>query len=458
MMKTKKRRMEYISFYNHTGLERHFTKMAKKGWLIARISNFYWTYRKIEPKDIHFCVTYYPRASDFDPEVSEEQQTFHDYCAHTGWKLACTWHQMQVFYNEEEDPIPLETDPALEVETLHNACKKNFLPSYVLLLVLSLLMGSNFTARIFEDPIGLLTSASQLLTGFCFLCMAVISVAELATYFFWYRKAKKAAQDGIFVDTPSTKKLQIGIVLLLLTGLALWFLNLIFSDDPIYLWVAVLMFVYVFGLIAAVNGIKQGLKRAKTSRGINKLLTISACFFLSFVMMGGVVWLTMSVTQAELLDRDPAVYTEIPLSVSDLTGADEENYISENRINQTMLLSQQVVYQRKAFPMEESSAVPSLRYTILTVKAPFLYDYCKAKMYDDKDETNDSTWPAGNRMVFRALDAAPWGAEEVFRLYSEEGWWTYTYLLCYKERIIEIRFGWEPTAEQMEIVGQKLNP
>ena len=91
-MNTKKRRLEYYSFYNHTGIERHLTEMALKGWLLESISNFYWTYCRIEPRNIHFCVTYYPRASDFDPEPSEDQQTFHDFCAHTGWKLACTWH------------------------------------------------------------------------------------------------------------------------------------------------------------------------------------------------------------------------------------------------------------------------------------------------------------------------------------------------------------------------------
>ena len=35
-----------------------------------------------------------------------------------------------------------------------------------------------------------------------------------------------------------------------------------------------------------------------------------------------------------------------------------------------------------------------------------------------------------------------------YRLYSEEGWWTYTYLLCYEEIIIQIRFDWEPTANK----------
>ena len=72
-MKTKTRRMEYFSFYNHTGIENHLAEMAQKGWMVESISNFYWTYRKIEPKNIHFSVSYYPRASDFDPGPTEEQ-------------------------------------------------------------------------------------------------------------------------------------------------------------------------------------------------------------------------------------------------------------------------------------------------------------------------------------------------------------------------------------------------
>ena len=189
-MKTKKRRMEYISFYNHTGLEDHFTKMAKKGWLIESISNFYWTYRKIEPKDLHFCVTYYPRASDFDPGPSEEQQTFHDFCAHTGWQLTCTWHQMQVFYNENEDPVPIETDPELELENLHRYAKKTALKTYPLLLLISLLMGVTFIGSIIRDPVYYLASAINLFTGVWFVVAFVYALSELAGYYLWRRRAK----------------------------------------------------------------------------------------------------------------------------------------------------------------------------------------------------------------------------------------------------------------------------
>lgn len=97
--------------------------MAEKGWLLEEMSSYFWTYRRIAPKKIHFFVSYYPKASDFDPEPSEEQKDFQDFCAHTGWVLAGTSAQMQVFYNEREDPVPIETDPELEISTIDRAAK-----------------------------------------------------------------------------------------------------------------------------------------------------------------------------------------------------------------------------------------------------------------------------------------------------------------------------------------------
>ena len=457
-MSNKKRRMEYISFFNHTGLEEHFTKMARKGWLIESISNLYWTYQKIKPQDVHFCVTYYPRASDFDPGPSEEQQTFHDFCAHTGWQLACTWHQMQVFYNDKESPIPLETDAMMEVDTLHKACKKNFLPTYFLLLAVGLLMTAYNIWGLIATPITMLSNSSRLLTGLALLCTLVISVTELTTYFTWYHKAKKCASDGIFVDTPSTEKVQVGIMFVLAAGVVLWLIDLFLADDPIFLWVAILMLTFTFGLIFIVNAIKQGLKKVKAARGLNKFLTITACFVLSFAITGGVAAITIGVNRAGLLNRDPSAYTQAPLTLSDLIDIEKDQYMTENSINQTALVGQQQIHQRKPFDAEGASTAPDLRYTITFVKVPFLYNWCKEQMYYDQDETNSNEWPVGNRMVYKEQDADPWGAKEVYRLYSEEGWWTYTYLLCYEDRIVEIRFDWEPTAEQMEIVSQKMDP
>ena len=457
MMKTQKRRMEFFAFYNHTGIEKHFTKMAKKGWMIESISNFYWTYRKIDPKDIHFSVSYYPRASDFDPEPSEEQQTFHDFCAHTGWQLACTWHQMQVFYNEKESPIPLDTDPVLEVDTLHRACKKNFLPSNYLLFTLGLLFGGYFLAGIYFDPIGHLTNSSRLVSGFAYFCMLLLTSVELVTYFLWLRRSRKAAQDGNFLDTPNTAKFQLCVLILLLIAMIWWFANLFAADDPLMFWIAILMFLYIFATIFLVNGIKQGLKRLKASRGLNRFLTLAACFLLPMIMTGIVVNIFISANRAGVFDRTHTENDTIPLSIADFMDVDMESYVQANGNHETFLLGQMHVNAFPHWDYEGFHKLPDLEYTVTTVKIPTLYNWCKAQIFRDADETNNNI-PEGHRNVYKEVDAAPWGANVVFRIYQEEGWWENKYLLCYEDRIVEIEFDWEPTTDDMSIVNQKLNP
>ena len=69
----KDRKWDFIpfSYYDRTGMERHLEQRAAQGWLLERISNFGWYYRRIQPGKIHFTVTHYLRASQFDPEPTE---------------------------------------------------------------------------------------------------------------------------------------------------------------------------------------------------------------------------------------------------------------------------------------------------------------------------------------------------------------------------------------------------
>ena len=78
-MKDIKRRVELFSLYDRSGMEEHLAKMAEKGWLLEKIGAYLWTYRRIEPKQLTFSVCYFPKASQFDPEPSEAQETFYDF-------------------------------------------------------------------------------------------------------------------------------------------------------------------------------------------------------------------------------------------------------------------------------------------------------------------------------------------------------------------------------------------
>lgn len=137
MLKTKYE-YNFYSFYDHTGMEQHFEKMAAQGWLIEKLG-YFWRYRRIGPQALRFSVVYYSEASEFDPtKPSEGELTFYDFCAQAGWNKAASRAQMNVFYNEDANAVPIETDAALQVETLHQSMKKEQLIAWFLMLALAL--------------------------------------------------------------------------------------------------------------------------------------------------------------------------------------------------------------------------------------------------------------------------------------------------------------------------------
>ena len=90
-MRTWKRRMEFFSFYDHTGMERHLEYMAGKGWILENISSLGWIYRRESPQKVHVTVSYAPKESQIDPEMEEKEAEKEELSRDTGWKLmACS--------------------------------------------------------------------------------------------------------------------------------------------------------------------------------------------------------------------------------------------------------------------------------------------------------------------------------------------------------------------------------
>ena len=468
-MKDKKRRLETFSFYDRTGLERHLAEQAQQGWLLEKIGQFFWTYRRIEPNTLAFSVCYFAKASQFDPGPSVEQETFYDFCAHTGWTLAAANAQLQVFYNERENPVPIETDPALEVEAIHCTMKRSFLPSNLVLLALAVLNGALYLWRLTDDPVGVLSSSANLFTGFCWLEVVVLAGAELVSYFRWHRKAVLAAERGEFFTTGSHRKLQIAALVLLAVGMVWYFLSIAASGNRTMMVTMVLMFcVYIPGLFLLVNGVKGLLKRKKVSAKVNRVATFAIAFVAAYAIVGvitfGVIfgsghgWFAGedAVTyeyqgRTYTLDRDP-----LPLALEDLLEGDFSRYTRRRQTSRSPLLARDTMNQWPIGPVALFSEEFHLDYEIIQVRAPFLYGLCRDSLLHDREERWNRDMPEEAWYTYEPADPAPWGAEEAYRWTSREYGPRNTFLLCYPDRFVEISFDWEPTRSQMALAGERL--
>lgn len=464
-MKKVKRRAEFFSLYDHTGMEEHLTRMAEKGWLLEKIGRTFWTYRRIQPKKLTFSVCYFPKASQFDPGPSEEQQTFFDFCRHTGWVLACTHAQLQVFYNEQPDPVPIETDPVQEVRTIHKAMKKTLLPSYLFLLLIGIMYAALSVFQLRRSLVDTLSSPSSLLAILCWILILLMTVVEFASYVHWYRRALRAAERGETYRAKGIQGLQYACLAVLWAGLLYSFSAILASGDRLVILSDFLLFlIYLPGLHLLVNGIKGSLKKRGASTGVNRAVTFVGAVILALALMSGVIYVVIQASRSGWFrapDRETysangftwtAYNDPLPLSVEDLTGVPCEGYDRERREEGTFLLARIVAVQRARFdiPAGTRQSMPRLNYTVTVIKAPFLYDACREDLLSGSSGGSGSFQPS-----FQRVDPAPWGAAEAYKLFRGQ------YLLCYEGRIVELEFtlpdgDWEPTEVQMALIGRKL--
>lgn len=447
-MKKTKRQLIPFSCYDLTGMKNHLEKMALQGWMLQRITNWGWYYRRTEPRAVHFTISYYPRASEFEPEPTEEQLTFQDFCRRSGWHLAAASGQMQIFYNEQEHPVPIETDPVLEVEMIAKAARR-MLPVHIILLLLGFCMGGSWCYSLFHDPIGLLASASSLFMGLCWLCLFLYAVVDLTLYFTWLFRAKRAAQQGDFLPTRGAHRLMQGIGVLTVVGLVYWLLASRLPGSQLLFLVILLGYA---ALLVSVNGTKDFLKRKKVSAKVNRAVTLTVDGVLALAIMGGISLGVLQIFRSGAFSIGD--YLEAPVSASELLGTGSGDYTTSTSFDTSALVTRQEFRQWSRMEPQ----LPGMELTVVKVHIPALYGLCFSQLYHAYDVSPVPGTDGGVQTpgtAYRPIDAASWGAQAAYQLYEGETP-ANRYLLCWPNQLAELSADWSLTPEQMTAVGTHL--
>lgn len=459
-MKNKKRQFSTFAFYDRTGIKAHLEKMASEGWMLEKVTNFFWHYRRIEPTKIHFAVTYFPKASAFDPEPSEKQHTLREFCEHSGWKLAANAAQMETFYNENENPVPIETDALVELETIHKSAKRNFLPSNLILLLVAIFQCGMLIHNFLDSPIFFLTETSNLYMAFCWIVLFIIFFVDISTYLLWYKKAKQIAElDGSFLETHSNKTFHRIMLFISIASLFFWLFSL--CARP-YFTIAFIGIAQIFIIMFVAHGISSILKKKKVSAKINQIVTLTSCAVLSFMFMGMILFFVLSGVFNGMLDKKEPVKTfeyddwtyeiyhdDIPLTIEDLIEIDYEDYSYECDTTESIFIKE---YNASQTPLAGTEEIPELYYKITTIKLPFLYDMCFDEIYPQYEDW----YEAEKENYFIEINSAPWNAASAYQRYFD-GTMQEDYIICYEDHIVELKlYEIELTPKQTSVIVNKL--
>lgn len=457
-MRDKKRCIAQFTFYDRTGIQAYLEKMAARGWLLEKMTPYYWQFKRIEPGEIHFAVTYYAKGSEFDPKLTEGQMNLIEYCRRAGWIFVDSTAQIQIFYNEAESPVPIETDAFVELENIHKSAKKNFLLVQFLLLGLALLELLMLTVNAVKEPLRTLGSNAKLFSMLSWSMVVLLCTVEITGYFVWYRRAKKAAEtDGSFVKTRGTRTFQLTILAFVLIVFALYLFSI---SDGLIRFTAILCVGWMVLLIVFVNLIKSLLKRKKVSRDVTRTVTFLSSFLLSFSMLAVVLATVFQADRAGWFEKEAVgtyehygwtrnIYHDVlPLTVEDMLELDYDGYTYEADAESSLFLTRTECRQRAVL---YTAGEPDLNYVITKVKVPWMYDFCLEKTIEVICGREED--PTGYQL--KECTADIWGAEEAFQ-YWWEGAPMNSYLVCYETHFVIIHFDWEPDSEQLSIAGERL--
>ena len=262
-------------------IEEYFEKMAAKGFFPDKTNNFSIHFKKTEPKNVKFAVTYFPSASFFDPKPSEKQLAFHDFCEHTGWKLAATDSAMQIFYNEQPDAVPIETDPLMEFQNYNRTMIKSYLPFLIIALFNGLLQTVLFAMRVNDNPLTILSNNYQLLSQMCHTILLCGSSIYVISYFLWYKRTLKYIEMHNEIRSyKNPGHIMLFLLSIMLLGLALQFLS--FGGAKMII-TAGLSIVGVFIVTTIILMISVLLKKINVPRTVNLTVTIIATLVLSIL-------------------------------------------------------------------------------------------------------------------------------------------------------------------------------
>ncbi len=446
-----------FALYDKTGICKYLEKKAAKGWMLVEMGLFFWKFKRIEPQKLKFSVVYFKNASEYDPRLTESQLRFQEYCEYTGWEFAASRAQTLVYYSENENAVPLETDAVVEVKSVHSVMWRRWLLPY---LWLSCSNGYRLFAqlKIFAyDPITCLQIDQISLIIVEFLSV-LFCFTEVLEYLVWYIRATRIAKnDGRFLSTKNFSNVKVAIFLSLI--LITFFLSAIISGDFSIVFELVGGIMLAAVILAFYCGTKFVLKKLNVPRTLNRIITLSLSAVVIYVCLtDGTRIITQNISANNELEQFEYQYvtedefrSTAPIEISDCISGEvkvEKSVIQErNNLSLAELRAQQ-----KAVDILSGEEY-KLVYTVFDIKIPFVRDFCVNKWFDNHNVFENYLHVPFSRVSHRELAAQVWSADEAYVL-CVDGEAINRYLLCYGNKIVEFIPSWELTAEQVAVVAE----
>lgn len=430
-MKDVKYKLIDTLLYDYSLIEEKLTQLSAEGWHLDKIGTLAWKFRRGEPKQVRYAVTYAPSASAFNSRPTEAEEDLADLCAQAGWVRIANQAQLHVYRNDDPNAVPLETDEGERLKTIRRSMKKHFFPTELLMIAIFLMQFFMHLHTMTRSPSRTLSSPMMVSTlGMC-LFVAVIHMVMALNGLVWLRRAQKAVDDGESVPANRFYRRFRWVIWVFLIGFLLcllWVVGLGFFSWVLITSAAVL-FVTAGGIALC--------KKLNAPKWVNMVVPAGLCA----VVIAVLIPILIFSLDAGILNEEPPQTGNLPLTLSQLTGETDTERLTID-VSGSPLLSHGRYY--------DFGAANEIQYTIVDVKCPLFYD-----MILNEQEQDIIRYSRYSMLPGVAEFAEIFDAEYARHATSNIG---DRWLICWEDRIVDFYANWQLTEEQLAVLADILKP
>lgn len=224
-MTSTKRELFIFSESDINTMEEHFEQMARKGWMLDKVGEYLVRYKRIEPRELKFCIDLFPQLSVFDYPNNKDVLKYRNSYIDLGWNFLVASNKFQVFYSQKEDDLPpIQTDEREKQSIINKSLLSQMFIFIICLLIFiwNLYRLSPVNYNRFKSNIGIVTAIIGPV-------LIIPTVIYIFSYGFWMIRAKIAIKNGEKLPKTNYKSLRFRTLLLLYPAWILMILLIIAS-------------------------------------------------------------------------------------------------------------------------------------------------------------------------------------------------------------------------------------
>ena len=430
-MKNTKYMVIDAQLYDYAYVEEKLTRLAAEGWHLESAGNMLWKFRRGEPKAVRYAVTFAPSASVYNSRPTEEEEDLADLCAQAGWVRVAAQAQRHIYRNSDPNATPLETDEAERLKNIRRTMKKHFFPTEILMVAIFVMQFFMHYSTMTRSPARTLSSPMMISTLGISLFVAAIHAFLALNGHLWLRRARRAVDSGEEIPVNRFYRRFRWVVWIFLI---LYLLCLFWSVGAIFLtWVVVTSTVI---LLVTWGGIALG-KKLNAPKWVNMVVPAGLCALAVMILMPILV-LSMDLGGGDLHKAEI-----LPVTLTQLTGeTGTERFVMEE--SSSFLCSYGRYWDTGADDVR-------ITYTIVDVKCPLFYDMLL------NEQEQQFLMGAGGYVADPEVAAHAELLEAEYARHAMNGLGD-RWFICWNDRIVHLRAGWELTNEQLQIIKDSLMP